>query len=97
MFITLEDEHGVANLIVRSEVFEKHRQAVLRGRLLYAQGRFQKDGLVQHVIVETLTDMSSKLALLTQEGRDGAMLAMTPSRADRVGRFPEGMGNMDHG
>ncbi|EKV28430.1 DNA polymerase III alpha subunit [Caenispirillum salinarum AK4] len=97
IFITLEDEYGVANLIVRSEVFEKHRQAVLRGRLLYAHGRFQKDGLVQHVIVERLTDMTGKLALLTQEGREGAGLALTPSRADRVGRFPEGMGNLDHG
>ncbi|WP_404385753.1 error-prone DNA polymerase [Caenispirillum salinarum] len=96
IFITLEDEHGVANLIVRSEVFEKHRQAVLRGRLLYAHGRFQKDGLVQHVVVDTLTDMTGKLALLTQEGREGSGLALTPSRADRVGRFPDGMGNVDH-
>ncbi|MCA1941808.1 MAG: error-prone DNA polymerase, partial [Caenispirillum bisanense] len=97
IFITLEDEFGVANLIVRADVFEKHRQAVLRARLLYAEGRFQKDGLVQHVVVDRLTDMSGRLALLTQDGRDGAGLSLTPSRADRVGRFPEGMGTAEHG
>ncbi|WP_299440452.1 error-prone DNA polymerase [uncultured Rhodospira sp.] len=86
LFITLEDELGVANLIVPARVFEANRRAVLRARLLYAEGRFQTDGEVQHVLVSHLTDRTDRLAGLTAEP---SALALMPSRADRVGRFPE--------
>ncbi|MBB4284670.1 error-prone DNA polymerase [Roseospira goensis] len=89
LFITLEDEEGTANLIVPARVFEAHRQAVLRARLLYAEGRFQTEGEVQHVLVTRLEDRTDRLAGLTADPAD---LALIPSRADRVGRFPPALG-----
>nr|WP_184048983.1 error-prone DNA polymerase [Roseospira visakhapatnamensis] len=89
LFITLEDDLGVANLMVPARVFEAHRQAVLRARLLYAEGRFQTDGSVHHVLVATLADRTDRLHGLTAER---SALALIPSRADRVGRFPDAVG-----
>ncbi|KAA5604923.1 error-prone DNA polymerase [Roseospira marina] len=90
LFITLEDDLGVANLIVPAQVFEANRRAVLQARLLEVEGRFQSDGTVQHVMVGHLLDRSDRLAALT--GAPSSALALDPSRADRVGRFPPAMG-----
>jgi len=81
VFITLEDETGLANLIVWPGVFEAHRRTVLRSRLLQAEGRLQKESGVIHLVVEHLTDRTDALRALIPEGR---MLSAEPARADRV-------------
>lgn len=58
VFVTLEDETGTANLIVWADVFERHRRDVFTARLLKVQGRLQREGIVTHVIVETLENCS---------------------------------------
>ena len=50
VFITLEDESGVVNLVVRPEVFEANRAVVLRGSLIGVEGKLQRDGMVIHVV-----------------------------------------------
>jgi error-prone DNA polymerase len=65
MFITLEDESGTANLVVRPPVLEAFRAAVLGSGLIGAEGRLQRDGLVIHVVADRLTDLSSRLVRLT--------------------------------
>jgi error-prone DNA polymerase len=44
MFITIEDETGVANLVAWEKVFEKYRRTVLSGSMLMVDGRIQREG-----------------------------------------------------
>lgn len=58
IFITLEDETGVANVIVWRSLYERYRRAVIGGRLLRVTGKLQREGGVAHVIAEKIEDMS---------------------------------------
>ncbi len=64
IFMTLEDESGVANLVVWPAVFERFRRAVMAGRLIECEGRLQREGEVIHVIAERLADRSELLGQL---------------------------------
>ncbi len=64
IFMTLEDETGIANLIVWPKTFEKYRKAVLGGRVVAAMGRMQREGIVIHVIAHRVVDLSSRLTAL---------------------------------
>ena len=61
MFITIEDETGVANLILWADRFEKQRRLVLSAGMIACHGRVQREGEVIHVITEHLEDLSSLL------------------------------------
>jgi len=62
MFITIEDETGIANLIVWPSVYEKQRRIILSAGMLGVRGRVQREGEIVHIIAHWLTDMSSSLA-----------------------------------
>ncbi|ARC88403.1 error-prone DNA polymerase [Rhodovulum sp. MB263] len=62
IFLSLEDETGVANVVVWPKVFERFRRAVMGGRLLRVTGRLQRDGLVVHLIAERVEDLSGRLS-----------------------------------
>jgi error-prone DNA polymerase len=79
IFITLEDETGVANLVVWPKLFQRQRREVLGGQLLIVRGRLQKEGLVIHIIAERLTGRND---LLHRLGEIEAPVA----RADEVKR-----------
>ncbi len=64
IFVTIEDEGGVANLIVWPQVFEAHRAIVMGARLLRIEGQVQRQGEVIHVIARKLADRSSLLGKL---------------------------------
>ena len=68
IFLTLEDETGVANVIVWPKVFEKCRAAVLGGRFLVVDGRLQSESGVIHVVADRLTDRTTWLARLAEAG-----------------------------
>ena len=69
IFVTLEDETGVINVIVWRHVYERDRRAVIAGRLLRVTGRLQREGGVTHVIAERVEDASSLLdALIRPQG-----------------------------
>ena len=61
MFITIEDETGIANLVLWPDLFEKQRRLVLSAGMIACRGRVQRDGEVIHVVVEHLTDLSREL------------------------------------
>lgn len=61
IFVTLEDETGVVNVIVWKAVFEKFRRAVIAGRLLRVTGRLQRENSVVHVVAELVEDISPML------------------------------------
>jgi len=58
VFMTVEDESGIANLIVWPKVFERFRPVVLGARLVGARGRLQRANGVTHLVVEELIDLT---------------------------------------
>ena len=61
IFATLEDETGIANIVIWPKVFEANRKTLLGARMLAVSGQLQREGLVVHIIAEHLTDMTSHL------------------------------------
>ena len=61
MFLTIEDETGVANLIVWPSVFEKQRRLVLSAGMIACHGQVQREGSVIHVVTDRLEDLSGLL------------------------------------
>ena len=61
IFSTLEDETGIANIIIWPKVFEEYRRIVLGARLLGVRGRLQSEQGVIHVIAQEMFDMSGHL------------------------------------
>ena len=89
IFATLEDETGVANVIVWPTVFERYRRPLLESRLLRIAGTLQKEGIVIHVIARHLLDLSDHLRELnTVQGQTPGQphLAPDPSHAIPDGR-----------
>ena len=66
-FITLEDESGVANLVIWPKLFEAYRRVIMSARLLVVQGRVQSDGRVIHVVADHLENRTDRLDGLGQE------------------------------
>ncbi len=80
-FITIEDETGVANLVVFQKLFEKYRKEILRSKLLMVEGKLQREGEVTHVVVKHCYDMTSLLRNMTNPKQEQALVFAT-SRAD---------------
>jgi error-prone DNA polymerase len=62
MFITIEDETGIANLVVWPKVFERNRRTILSAGMIAVRGRIQREGEVVHLVAQQLTDLSAELA-----------------------------------
>jgi error-prone DNA polymerase len=56
-FITIEDETGVANIIIWQRLFDVHRRIVLGAAMISVKGHVQREGEVIHVISDRLEDM----------------------------------------
>jgi len=70
IFLTLEDETGIVNIVVWRKIYETFRRAVIVGRLLRITGRLQRAHSVTHVIAEQIEDISPMLdLLLAEQGR----------------------------
>jgi error-prone DNA polymerase len=69
-FVTLEDETGAANLIIRPDVWRRFREAALGATLLLAHGRLQRQGEVIHVLCTRLENLSETLDDLAPPSRD---------------------------
>jgi error-prone DNA polymerase len=67
MFITLEDETGVVNLVVFAGVFEEYRRPTLTARFMACHGRLEKAEGVTHVIVTRVHEINHWLNLLTDQ------------------------------
>jgi error-prone DNA polymerase len=69
VFLTLEDETGVVNVVVWPKVFEQYRPLVMGGRMLLIRGRVQRapdsEGRVTHLVAESVEDRTADLALLS--------------------------------
>ncbi len=67
VFVTLEDETGVANAVVWKDRFEADRSVVMTASFLVVHGRVQKAEGVIHVVAEGFTDLSAHLSTLRDE------------------------------
>ncbi len=66
MFMTLEDETGIANVIVWPTLFEKQRRLILSAAAIAAQGRVQRQGSVIHLVADRLIDLTAPFARIGQ-------------------------------
>jgi error-prone DNA polymerase len=82
IFMTIEDEAGVANIIVWPKVFERMRALVIGARFVAVAGRLQNERGVIHVVAEKFEDWTPALGQLAGEGRP----LDTLSPADEVKR-----------
>jgi error-prone DNA polymerase len=62
MFITIEDETGVANLVIWPSLYERQRRIILAAGMIAVQGRVQREGEVVHLVAHQLADLSAELA-----------------------------------
>jgi error-prone DNA polymerase len=67
IFMTLEDETGIANTIVWARAFEKYRPTVIGARLVAVTGPLQSASGVIHVVMEHIEDLSPLLRQLSDE------------------------------
>jgi error-prone DNA polymerase len=84
VFITLEDETGVANIIVWPKTLEKYRRVIMTARLLRVTGKLQREGIVTHLMSQRLEDFSHLLDTMD----DAGPLSPQRSRADELDRPP---------
>ena len=83
MFITIEDETGVANLVLWPDRYVAQRRLVLSASMLACHGQVQREGDVVHLVADRLEDLSGLLRSVG--GRDGPLLG-----------GPEGEGEAAH-
>ncbi|MBS1780262.1 MAG: error-prone DNA polymerase [Bacteroidetes bacterium] len=69
-FITIEDETGIANLVVFQKLFDKYRKEILQSRLLMVEGKLQIEDEVIHVIVQRCHNLSPLLKKLSQTNEE---------------------------
>jgi error-prone DNA polymerase len=66
----MEDETGVANLIVRPSVYQRCRRAARHGVIVLARGRVERQGQVVHILVQHLQDVPQHEHVLHARSRD---------------------------
>ena len=64
IFSTLEDETGIANVIIWPKLFNRYRRETLASRLLFVEGVLQREGIVIHIIAKRLLDITNRLMAL---------------------------------
>jgi error-prone DNA polymerase len=80
IFMTIEDETGIANIVVWPKLFERQRPEVIGARLVAITGRVQNESGVVHVIAQKIEDLSADLRLLEHSRSAKAREAMPKGR-----------------
>lgn len=81
MFMTIEDETDVANIIVWPSLFEKQRRLILSSGMMAIRGHYQREGCVTHLVAEHLFDLSG---LLRSVGDRDDRFSMRHGRGDET-------------
>ena len=69
-FVTIEDETGAANLIIRQNVWERHRRIASTAMAFVAHGRLQRAEGVIHLLVDRLEDLTTLIRDMQSRSRD---------------------------
>ena len=83
VFMTIEDETGVANAVVWPKTLEKFRKVVMTSRLILIEGRIQRHEGIIHIVAQKLIDRSDWLMQLSEWAQD---MKMPVANADEVRR-----------
>lgn len=67
LFVTLEDETGIANLVVWPKMFEKYRRVLLSASMLGIYGRIQREGEVVHLVVHQIVDLTEEFVSIGRQ------------------------------
>lgn len=70
VFVTLEDESGLANVVVHADLVERQRRELLGARLLGVFGQVQREGEVVHLVAKRFVDLTHLLGSLPTASRD---------------------------
>ncbi|MBL8746427.1 MAG: error-prone DNA polymerase [Phycisphaerae bacterium] len=70
VFITLEDESGIANLVVWSDTYERYRRAIRLSTALLVEGRIEREGEVVHVHARRFLSLDPYMPALESLSRD---------------------------
>jgi error-prone DNA polymerase len=70
VFMTLEDETGIANLIVQREIYQRYRPVARHGVIILARGRVERQGAVVHVHVRSLAGLDERMEALAARARN---------------------------
>ena len=81
VFMTIEDETGVANAVVWPKMLEKYRKVVMTARLILIEGRIQRHEGIIHIVAQQLIDRSDWLMRLSEWAQD---MKMPIANADEV-------------
>ena len=84
--ITLEDEGGIANVIVWIPTFERFRSIVLGARVVAVTGKLQNEAGVIHIVAERMEDLTPLLVRLS----DDALNLHANMSTNETGRLPDG-------
>ncbi|EGF89456.1 DNA polymerase III, alpha subunit [Asticcacaulis biprosthecium C19] len=87
-FMTIEDETGIANVVIWSKLYEEQRRLILTARMVAISGQIQKEGEVVHLVARRLIDLSEQLDSVSE--RDDAF-PMPYSRGDEFRHGEPGM------
>jgi error-prone DNA polymerase len=68
IFMTLEDETGVVNVVVWPRTTEAFRRVVMTSRLAWVRGRIQRTGKIVHLVADRLEDITGWLSQLSENG-----------------------------
>jgi error-prone DNA polymerase len=93
VFMTIEDETGVANSVIWPKVLERERIVVMGARLVVVHGRVQRHEDIIHVVADRLEDRSDWLHLLTDDEVD---IHIPVANADEVKRPDPGSWRSSH-
>ncbi len=80
VFITIEDETGIANLIIWPAILERFRRAALGATLLRCTGKLQREQSVIHVVAERLDDLTPRLNTLRDHTGDAEPAVKLPRK-----------------
>jgi error-prone DNA polymerase len=70
VFFTIEDETGIANLIVRPHIYDRYRRDARHSVIVMAEGKVERQGEVVHVLVSRITRLDDDMTELTAKSRD---------------------------
>jgi error-prone DNA polymerase len=77
IFLTLEDEHSIANIVVWARVFERFRPVIMGSKFIRVTGKLQKESGVIHIVADKMEDWTHWLATMSEE------LQATADQGDR--------------
>ncbi len=94
VFMTIEDETGIANVVVWPKTLERFRREIMTARLMLIRGRIQRHEDIIHVVSNVIEDRSDLLATLMEDG--DASMPVPIARADEVLRPDPGSARAPH-